>query len=93
MPRKVLTTQPNETFKSLSGLGISNGLYLGTELRAVPNVSRNNGLHPWVKKRGNAMKPANPMRTNAVKKIIAAIVGLLCAAAWLTVILYFWFTT
>jgi hypothetical protein len=38
------------------------------------------------------MKPANGMRTNAVKKITAAIVGLLCATAWLTAILYFSFT-
>ena len=38
------------------------------------------------------MKLANGMRTNAVEKITAAIVGLLCATAWLTAILYFSFT-
>jgi hypothetical protein len=38
------------------------------------------------------MKPANGMRTNAVKKSSAAIVGLLAAAALLTAILYFSFT-
>jgi hypothetical protein len=38
------------------------------------------------------MKPANGMRTNAVKKSTAAIVDLLAAAAFLTAILYFSFT-
>jgi hypothetical protein len=35
------------------------------------------------------MKLANEMRINAVKKMTAAIVGLLCAAAGVTAILYF----
>jgi len=38
------------------------------------------------------MKLANGMHTNAVEKITAAIVGLLCMAAWLTAVLYFSFT-
>jgi hypothetical protein len=32
------------------------------------------------------------MRVEAVKKITAAILGVLCIAAWLTAILYFSFT-
>jgi hypothetical protein len=38
------------------------------------------------------MKTAIAMRMTAVKNITAAIVGLLCAAAWLSAVLYFWFT-
>jgi hypothetical protein len=38
------------------------------------------------------MKPANGMRTDAAKKITAAFVALLCAAASLAAILYFSFT-
>jgi hypothetical protein len=39
------------------------------------------------------MKTAIAIDTNATKKIIAAVLGLLWAAAWLTVVLYFSFTT
>jgi hypothetical protein len=35
---------------------------------------------------------ANEMHTDTVEKITAAIVGLLCLAAWLTAVLYFSFT-
>jgi len=39
------------------------------------------------------MKLANGIHsTNAVEMITAAIVGLLCLAAWLTAVLYFSFT-
>jgi hypothetical protein len=38
------------------------------------------------------MKTAIAMRMTAVKKITAAILGLLCAAAWLTAVVYFTFT-
>jgi hypothetical protein len=38
------------------------------------------------------MKTAIAMRMTAVKQITAAILGLLCAAAWLTAVLYFSFT-
>ena len=38
------------------------------------------------------MKTAIAMRMTAVKKITVAIVSLLCAAAWLTTVLYFLFT-
>jgi hypothetical protein len=38
------------------------------------------------------MKIAIAMRMTAVKKITAAILGLLCAAAWLSTVLYFSFT-
>jgi hypothetical protein len=38
------------------------------------------------------MKTAITMRMNAVKKITGTIVGLLCAEAWLTAIIYFSFT-
>jgi hypothetical protein len=39
------------------------------------------------------MKTAIVINTNAIKKIIAAVLGWLCVAAWLTVVLYFSFTT
>ena len=38
------------------------------------------------------MKTAIGMRMTAVKQITAAIVGVVCAAAWLTAVLYFSFT-
>jgi hypothetical protein len=38
------------------------------------------------------MKNAIAMRMTAVKKITAAILGLLCAAVWLIAVLYFSFT-
>jgi hypothetical protein len=38
------------------------------------------------------MKTAIAMRMTAIKKITAAIVSLVCAAAWLAAVLYFLFT-
>jgi hypothetical protein len=38
------------------------------------------------------MKTAIAMRMAPVKKITAVILGLLCATAWLTAVLYFTFT-
>jgi hypothetical protein len=38
------------------------------------------------------MNNAIAMRMTAVKKITATILGLLCAAAWLSAVLYFSFT-
>jgi hypothetical protein len=38
------------------------------------------------------MKTAIAMRMTAVKKMTAAIVSLLCAAAWLAAVVYFLFT-
>ena len=39
------------------------------------------------------MKTAIAINTNAIKKIIAGVLGWLCVAAWLTAVLYFSFTT
>jgi hypothetical protein len=41
---------------------------------------------------GTPMKTAIGIPTKTVKKVTAAVLGLLCAAAWLTAILYFSFT-
>jgi hypothetical protein len=39
-----------------------------------------------------SMKPATEMRTTAVKRISAAVVGLITALVWVTAFLYFSFT-
>ena len=38
------------------------------------------------------MKTKIPIRTNAIKKITAAVLGWLCIAAWLAAVTYFSFT-